>query len=60
MIIVLGSEGEGISRNIAKNSDYRVIIPPQLRMDQVGKFPFDTIDSLNVGVTAAMILHHIR
>ena len=33
VILVLGSEGEGISRNIAKNSDYRVIIPPQLRMD---------------------------
>ena len=28
VILVLGSEGEGISRNIARNSDYRVIIPP--------------------------------
>ena len=60
VILVLGSEGEGVSRTIARSADYRVVIPPQLRMDQLGKFPFDTIDSLNVGVTAAMLLYHIR
>ena len=60
IILVLGSEGEGVSRAIAKAADHQVVIPPQLRMDQLGKFPFDTIDSLNVGVTAAMILYHIR
>ena len=60
IILVLGSEGEGVSRAIAKAADHQVVIPPQLRMDQLGKFPFDTIDSLNVGVTAAMVLHHIR
>ena len=60
VILVLGSEGEGVSRTVAKSADYKVVIPPQLRMDQLGKFPFDTIDSLNVGVTAAMMLYHIR
>lgn len=28
VILVLGSEGEGVSRTIAKSADYRVVIPP--------------------------------
>ena len=32
-ILILGSEGAGVSRTIAKSADDRVIIPPQLRMD---------------------------
>ena len=32
-ILILGSEGAGVSRTIARSADDRVIIPPQLRMD---------------------------
>lgn len=60
ILLVFGSEGEGVSRAISKAADHRIVIPPQLRMDQLGKFPFDMIDSLNVGVSAALILYHIR
>ena len=60
VILVLGSEGAGVSHTISRMADHSVVIPPQLRMDQLGKFPFDTVDSLNVGVTAALMLHHIR
>jgi tRNA G18 (ribose-2'-O)-methylase SpoU len=60
ILLIFGSEGEGVSRAISKAADHRIVIPPQLRMDQLGKFPFDMIDSLNVGVSAALILYHIR
>jgi len=60
VILVLGSEGEGVSRTIARCADHRVVIPPQLRTDQLGKYPFNMIDSLNVGVSAALLLYHIR
>lgn len=33
ILLVLGSEGEGVSRTISKLSNYRIIIPPQMRMD---------------------------
>ena len=60
ILLVFGSEGEGVSRAISRAADHRIVIPPQLRMDQLGQHPFDVIDSLNVGVSAALILHHIR
>lgn len=59
-MLVFGSEGEGVSRAISGAADHRIVIPPQLRMDQLGQYPFDMIDSLNVGVSAALILYHIR
>jgi len=33
IMLVLGSEGEGVSRTIAKLADYKVVIPPKLEMD---------------------------
>jgi tRNA G18 (ribose-2'-O)-methylase SpoU len=60
IILVLGSEGEGVSRSINKLADYRVMIPPQLRKDHIGKYPFNMIDSLNVGVSAGVLIYHIR
>jgi len=32
VMLVLGSEGEGVSRTIAKLADYKVVIPPNLEM----------------------------
>lgn len=60
IILVLGSEGEGVSRTINKLANHRVVIPPQLSMDHIGKYPFNMVDSLNVGVSAALLLYHIR
>ena len=60
IILVLGSEGEGVSKSINKLADYRVMIPPQLSKDHIGKYPFNMIDSLNVGVSAGVLIYHIR
>jgi len=60
VLLVLGAEGEGVSRTIANEANYRVIIPPQLSLAQIGKYPYNMIDSLNVGVSAALILYHLR
>jgi tRNA G18 (ribose-2'-O)-methylase SpoU len=60
IILVLGSEGDGVSKTISKMADARVIIPPQMSMNHIGKYPFNMIDSLNVGVSAGLILYHIR
>lgn len=49
-----------MSRTISKLADHKVMIPPQLSMDQIGKYPFNMVDSLNVGVSAALILYHLR
>jgi len=58
-MLVLGSEGEGVSRTISALASHRVMIPPLLNSKNIGKAPFDMIDSLNVGVSAATILYHM-
>ena len=58
-MLVLGSEGEGVSRTINKLASYKVTIPPAMDMANIGKRPFNMIDSLNVGVSAATIIYHI-
>ena len=60
IILVLGSEGEGVSRAINRLADHRVMIPPQLSKEHIGKYPFNMVDSLNVGVSAGLLVYHIR
>ena len=60
LILILGSEGEGVSRTIARMADYKVVIPPALQMSKLGKYPYNMVDSLNVGVSAALLLYHIK
>jgi tRNA G18 (ribose-2'-O)-methylase SpoU len=60
VILILGSEGEGVSRTIARLANHKVIIPPRLQMSSVGKYPYNMIDSLNVGVTSALMLYHVK
>jgi len=60
VILILGSEGEGVSRTISQFADHKVVLPPQNRMEQIGQFPFNMIDSLNVGVSAALFISHLR
>lgn len=57
---MLGSEGEGVSRTIARMADYKVVIPPRLALSQLGQYPYNMVDSLNVGVSAALLLYHIK
>ena len=59
LLLVLGSEGEGVSRTINSLASARVTIPPAFEMSNVGKYPFNLIDSLNVGVSAATLIYHI-
>ena len=60
MLLVLGSEGEGVSRTISKIADHKVILPPNFDQDQIGKYPYNMIDSLNVGVSAALFITLIK
>ena len=60
LLLVLGSEGEGVSRTIESFASQRLTIPPQLQMSKIGKHPFNMIDSLNVGVSAALLIHQIN
>jgi len=59
-LLVLGAEGDGVSRTINAMASHRVIIPPMLDENMTGKYPFNMIDSLNVGACASIILHHFR
>ena len=60
ILLVLGSEGEGVSRTISRLADFKVIIPPKLDMSHLDKYPYTMVDSLNVGVSAALLLYHIK
>lgn len=60
LLLVLGSEGEGVSKQISELASQRVMIPPCLDEQLIGKYPFTLIDSLNVGVSAALMIKHIQ
>ena len=53
-IIVLGSEGSGISQSIQEVSDMCVNI--RSTNDLIDKFPYSLVDSLNVGVASGILL----
>ncbi len=59
-MLVLGSEGEGVSRTISRMADFKVVIPPELQMAKLGKYPYNMVDSLNVGVSTALLIYHIK
>lgn len=59
IILVFGSEGRGVSETITKWATHRVNIPPHLNPTKLSKYPFDLIDSLNVGASASIMMHHI-
>lgn len=60
IIVILGSEGQGVSKTVNLLADHRVFIPPKLDSSLTGQFPFTMIDSLNVGVSAALMLYHLK
>ncbi len=60
VILILGSEGFGVSNDVMKSFvNYNIYIPPQLDKSKVNQHPFDMIDSLNVGVSAGIIINHV-
>ena len=60
VILILGSEGFGVSKDVTNNlTNYNVYIPPRLNKSKINHHPFDLIDSLNVGVSAGIILNNI-
>ena len=60
VILILGSEGTGITSNLKGVVNYNVYIPPLLNKEMVQQPPFNIIDSLNVGVSAGIIINHIK
>ncbi len=60
VILILGSEGFGVSKDIVENYvNFNLYIPPKLDKEKINKHPYDIIDSLNVGVTAGIIIDEI-
>ena len=60
VILILGSEGFGVSNDVMKSFvNYNIYIPPHLDKSKVNQHPFDMIDSLNVGVSAGIIINHV-
>jgi len=60
IILILGSEGFGVSNDVMKSFvNYNIYIPPHLDKSKVNQHPFDMIDSLNVGVSAGIIINQI-
>jgi 21S rRNA (GM2251-2'-O)-methyltransferase len=60
VIVVLGSEANGVNLNLTNVSNFNIFIPPVLNKELVNKPPFNVIDSLNVGVSAGVIINHIK
>jgi 21S rRNA (GM2251-2'-O)-methyltransferase len=60
VIIVLGNEGDGISNEVIRSASYFTYIAPHLSDTMVGKYPFNIIDSLNVGACASIVLYHMK
>jgi tRNA G18 (ribose-2'-O)-methylase SpoU len=56
----LGSEAFGVSTNLNEVANYNVYIPPLLNKEMVNQHPFNMIDSLNVGVSAGILIYHIK
>lgn len=60
VILVLGSEAAGITYSLNDVSNYNVFIPPSLDVSKTGVKPYDLIDSLNVGVSAGILITSIK
>ena len=60
VILIFGSEANGITPNLMKYSDFNVFIPPLLNKEYMNKEPYNLIESLNVGVSAGIIINYIK
>jgi 21S rRNA (GM2251-2'-O)-methyltransferase len=60
IILILGSESKGLEQSTFSFSDYNIYIPPCLDENKINAYNFQLIDSLNVGVTAGIIISHLK
>ena len=60
VLLVLGNEGEGFESDLMEIATHKVYIPPALDKSKVGKHPFSLVESLNVGVSAAILMTHVK
>lgn len=60
VILVLGSESSGMTNSFKDVTSHNIFIPPQLDDKLVSKAPYNIIDSLNVGVSAGIIINHLK
>ena len=60
VIIIFGGEGSGVSNVLAKVSNNNIFIPPELDMTKANKPQYKIVDSLNVGVSAGIIVSYIK
>lgn len=60
IIIVFGSESSGLEGDIFSLANYNVVIPPQLDTTSINKGGYGLVDSLNLGVSAGILLQIIK
>lgn len=60
IMIILGSEGEGLAHNIQEYSDYNVFIPHSIQTDSLNSDIYKFVDSMNVAVSAGIIINNIK
>lgn len=60
IVVLSASYKSDENRTLAKQSDYTVFIPPHLDKNKINKYPFNFISSLNIGVSAGIVLSHLR
>lgn len=60
VIVVFGSESIGVTSDLKGVTSANIFIPPRLDKEQSDKSPFNIIDSLNVGVSAGIIINHLK
>jgi tRNA G18 (ribose-2'-O)-methylase SpoU len=60
VLIIFGSEYEGVNQDIFNLPNFNVIIPPNLNVNDTQKGAYKLVESLNVGVSAGIIIHNIK
>jgi tRNA G18 (ribose-2'-O)-methylase SpoU len=60
IIITFGSENKGMDEDLYMLTDYNVYIPPSLDVAQSAQGSFNYVDSLNVSVSAGIIINYIK
>jgi 21S rRNA (GM2251-2'-O)-methyltransferase len=59
-LIIFGSEAGGLEGDVFSLANYNVMIPPGLDMGSINTGAYSLVESLNVGVSAGIILHTMK
>lgn len=60
VLVVFGSESTGIENDLNEITNANVYIPPNLDQNSQYKDIYKILDSLNAGVSAGIIINHIK